>query len=85
MTAWPEVGSEEIPWGRDNEELMLVLKVRRRKIALAYCATIPFVLEGLSVRLASERVEYLTGIRVPFRPKSDRLSVSMPSLRATSP
>ncbi|MFR1166444.1 MAG: hypothetical protein ACLSDQ_01785 [Adlercreutzia equolifaciens] len=63
MATWPAIGSEEVPWVRDDEELMFVPKARRRKITPTYRAAIPVSLEGLSIPLTPEQTERLADIR----------------------
>ena len=83
MATWPAIGSEEVPWVRDDEELMLVPKARRRKITPTYRAAIPVSLEGLSVPLTPEQTERLADIRARlarFDEQQARLSFNVPSL-----
>lgn len=83
MTVWPAIGSEEVPWNRDDEELLLVPRAKRRKIASTYRAAIPASLAGRSVPLASERAERLADIRTRlarFDEQQARLPFNVPSL-----
>ena len=83
MATWPAIGGEEVPWVRDDEELMLVPKARRRKIRPTYRAAIPVSLEGLSVPLTPEQTERLADIRARlarFDEQQARLPFNVPSL-----
>lgn len=83
MATWPAIGSEEVPWVRDDEELMFVPKARRRKITPTYRAAIPVSLEGLSIPLTPEQTERLADIRARlarFDEQQARLPFNVPSL-----
>ena len=82
MATWPAIGSEEVPWNRDDEELMLVPKAKRCKITPTYRAAIPASLAGLSVSLVPEQAERLADIRarlVRFDEQQVRLPFNVPS------
>ena len=48
---WPALGTELLPWKRDPEELALVPKSRRRRIASGYEAAVPLAIAERDVVL----------------------------------
>lgn len=52
--AWPAITYEELPWRRDPDELALVPKSRRRKIAPTYRAAVPARIADQEVDLPAE-------------------------------
>ena len=54
---WPAIAYETLSWERDPDELALIPKSRRRKIAATYQAAVPAFIAHEVLQLSPEVVE----------------------------
>ena len=60
---WPAITYETYSWGRDSDELALIPKSRRRKIAPTYQAAVPATIAALPLGLAPDLLERSADLR----------------------
>lgn len=87
QTSWPPVAFEALPWHRDPDELRLLSKTARRKIALTYQAAVPSAIASMSLAIPSElacQIEEVTAQLVRFDEQQSARGYNLPVLLVRS-